>query len=115
MLIIVKESFPDCLALVTEGSLLLGTVDNIQKLHIRTIPLGEQPRRIAHLDSHHVFAVLTTRQVATVPEDGNESAMEEGYIRLVDDTMMEVNCYCNGCFVQLTLLLDCPLLQVGTF
>lgn len=86
-----QEAFPDCLALVTEGSLLLGTVDNIQKLHIRTIPLGEQPRRIAHLDSHHVFAVLTTRQVVTVSEDRNESeTSEEGYVRLIDDTMMEV-------------------------
>ncbi|GJD12440.1 DNA damage-binding protein 1 [Galdieria sulphuraria] len=88
-----SEAFPDCLALVTEGSLLLGTVDNIQKLHIRTIPLGEQPRRIAHLDTHHVFAVLTTKQVVTISEDGNEAlseTTEEGYVRLIDDTMMEI-------------------------
>lgn len=38
-------SFPDSLALVTEDSLTIGTVDDIQKLHIRSVPLGETPRR----------------------------------------------------------------------
>eukprot|EP00871_Galdieria_phlegrea_P002229 jgi/Galph1/3006/GphlegSOOS_G1662.1 len=88
-----SEAFPDCLALVTEGSLLLGTVDNIQKLHIRTIPLGEQPRRIAHLDSHHAFVVLTTRHVFSVTEESTESpseTTEEGYVRLIDDSTMEI-------------------------
>jgi DNA damage-binding protein 1 len=35
-----SESFPDSLALATENSLTIGTIDDIQKLHIRTFPLG---------------------------------------------------------------------------
>ena len=42
-----KNSF-DTLAIATDGSLLIGNIDDVQKLHIRTVSLGEQPRRIAH-------------------------------------------------------------------
>lgn len=42
-------SFPDSLALATESSLTIGTVDQVQKLHIRNVPLGEMPRRYASL------------------------------------------------------------------
>lgn len=44
-----SASFPDCLAIASEEELTIGTIDEIQKLHIRTVPLGEQPRRIAHV------------------------------------------------------------------
>jgi DNA damage-binding protein 1 len=29
----------------------IGTIDEIQKLHIRTVPLHEQPRRVAHQEA----------------------------------------------------------------
>ena len=32
------------LAVASEGALTIGTIDEIQKLHIRTVPLGESPR-----------------------------------------------------------------------
>ncbi len=35
-----------------------GTIDEIQKLHIRTVPLGENPRRIAHQEAARAFAVV---------------------------------------------------------
>jgi len=44
-----------------EQSLIIGTVDEIQKLHIRTVPLGETPRRIAHQEQTLTFGVLTMR------------------------------------------------------
>lgn len=34
-----------------------GTIDEIQKLHIRTVPLGEQPRRLAHQEASRTLAV----------------------------------------------------------
>jgi hypothetical protein len=46
-------------------------VDDIQKLHIRKIPLNESPRRIAYASSHRAFAVCLTNVVMT--EDGAES------------------------------------------
>ena len=34
------------LAVASEGALTIGTIDEIQKLHIRTVPLGETPRYV---------------------------------------------------------------------
>jgi len=42
-------AFPDALVLATENTLTFGTVDAIQKLHIRTIPLNAMGRRLAHM------------------------------------------------------------------
>ena len=42
-----SAAFPDSLAIAKEDSLTLGTIDAIQKLHIRTVHLGELPRRLA--------------------------------------------------------------------
>ncbi|XP_056686048.1 uncharacterized protein [Spinacia oleracea] len=40
--------FSHSLAIAKEGELTIGTIDDIQKLHIRFIPLGEHARRICH-------------------------------------------------------------------
>lgn len=81
-------SFPDSLAISSKTTLTIGTIDNIQKLHIRTIPLGEQPRRIAHQDESKTFAVATVRFEA--PADGQSEEVERGYVRLLDDSTYEV-------------------------
>lgn len=36
--------FPTSLALANNSTLTIGTIDEIQKLHIRTVPLYESPR-----------------------------------------------------------------------
>lgn len=76
------QAFPDCLAIATEQGLHLGAVDEIQKLHITSVPLGEQPRRIAHLDASRVFAVLT--ELTLLDERADE--VVENFIRMIDDT-----------------------------
>ena len=43
-----SESFPNCLAFSSESGLKIGTVDNIQKIHIQTYSIGAAPRRICH-------------------------------------------------------------------
>lgn len=55
------EAYPDSLALATKNSVILGTIDEIQKLHIRTVTLGESPRRIAYQEPSSSFAVVTVR------------------------------------------------------
>ena len=50
-----SEAFPECLAIASEEGLVIGTIDDIQKLHIRTVPLGEQPRRLCHVKSKRAF------------------------------------------------------------
>ena len=49
------------LALANDSTLMIGTIDEIQKLHIRTIPLGESPRRIAYQESSQTFGVICMR------------------------------------------------------
>jgi DNA damage-binding protein 1 len=48
------EAYPDSLALATDSTVTIGTIDEIQKLHIRSIPLGETPRRIAYQEQTQV-------------------------------------------------------------
>ena len=57
--------FPDSLALVTDAGLTIGGVDAIQKLHVRCVSLGEQPRRIAHQVTTQTFVVLTQKEART--------------------------------------------------
>lgn len=66
-----SELFPDCLALSTESSLRIGTVEDIQKVHVRTVPLEESPRRIVYSATHGIYAVLTEK--TTENEHGGES------------------------------------------
>lgn len=42
------------LALATDSSVTIGTIDEIQKLHIRTVPLQESPRKIAYQEQTQV-------------------------------------------------------------
>merc|ERR1712223_2176871 len=55
------EAYPDSLALATDTTVTIGTIDEIQKLNIRTIPLGETPRRITYQEQTQTFGVVTLR------------------------------------------------------
>jgi DNA damage-binding protein 1 len=81
-----SESFPDSLALALEGTgqLMIGSIDEIQKLHIRTIPLKQQPRRICYQESTNTFGVVTTRMT----DDEGESN-ESNHVLLVDGQTFE--------------------------
>ena len=73
-------AFPDSLALASEGELTIGSIDDIQKLHIKTIPLGAQPRRIAHQPETRSFAVVCAQFVGDDQCD---------FLRLMDETTFE--------------------------
>ena len=55
-----SELFPDCLALSSEIGLMIGMVDEIQRLHVQTHPMGESPRRIAHCRQSGAYAGETS-------------------------------------------------------
>lgn len=46
------------LALATDSSVTIGTIDEIQKLHIRTVPLQESPRKIAYQEQSQVGSLF---------------------------------------------------------
>ncbi|XP_036390837.1 DNA damage-binding protein 1 [Megalops cyprinoides] len=56
-----SEGYPDSLALANNCTLTIGTIDEIQKLHIRTVPLYESPRRICYQEMSQCFGVLSSR------------------------------------------------------
>ena len=37
-----SASFPESLAIASDDGMMIGTIDDIQKLHIHSVPLGEQ-------------------------------------------------------------------------
>lgn len=55
-----SASFPDSLAIAKESGLIIGSIDEIQKLHIRAVPLGQQARRLAHQEATHTLLVTTS-------------------------------------------------------
>lgn len=81
-----SEAFPECLALASESELTIGTVDDIQKLHIQTFHLNEWARRIAHNSQSHTLGVLTIN--FSVDDNGDE--VDQGFVRLIDDQTFEV-------------------------
>ena len=77
-------SFFYSLAIAKEGDLTIGTIDDIQKLHIRSIPLGEHARRICHQEQSRTFAICSLKY--------NQSSTDESethFIRLLDDQTFE--------------------------
>lgn len=81
-----SEAFPECLALASEEELTIGTVDDIQKLHIQTFHLHEWARRIAHNSQSHTLGVLTIN----FSMDDNGDEVEQGFVRLIDDQTFEI-------------------------
>ncbi|AQK88922.1 DNA damage-binding protein 1a [Zea mays] len=79
-------AFPDSLAIAKEGELSIGTIDDIQKLHIRTIPLNEQARRICHQEQSRTLAFCSFKYNQSVEES------ETHLIRLLDHQTFESLC-----------------------
>lgn len=95
-----SAAFPDSLAIAKEGELSIGTIDDIQKLHIRSIPLGEHARRICHQEQSRTFAVCSFKNCHTSTEE-----TETHFVRLLDDQTFEfkstyqLDTYENGCSI----------------
>lgn len=78
-----SAAFPDSLAIAKEGELSIGTIDDIQKLHIRSIPLGEHARRICHQEQSQTFSICSMKNQSNAEES------EMHFIRLLDDQTFE--------------------------
>ncbi|CAK7350159.1 unnamed protein product [Dovyalis caffra] len=78
-----SAAFPDSLAIAKEGELSIGTIDDIQKLHIRSIPLGEHARRVCHQEQSRTFAICSLKNQSNAEES------EMHFIRLLDDQTFE--------------------------
>ncbi|CAG8721486.1 14448_t:CDS:10, partial [Funneliformis caledonium] len=74
------------LVITHEEGLTIGSIDEIQKLHIRTIPLNEMPRRIFHQEYSNTIGILTTRPVPD-PETGIQEHLS--FFKVLDDQSFE--------------------------
>ena len=54
-----SEYYGSSLTLVTDMGVLLGRIEDIQKLHVRSLALGESAKRIAFMEQEKVFIILT--------------------------------------------------------
>eukprot|EP01134_Creolimax_fragrantissima_P006011 CFRG6011T1 len=81
-----SEAFPDSLALFSDTQMTIGVIDEIEKLHIRTIPLGEMPRRISHMESTATLAVASI--LTTLDADFRE--VDNTKLRLHDEQTFEL-------------------------
>ncbi|CAF3984446.1 unnamed protein product, partial [Adineta steineri] len=54
-----SEYYGASLTLVTDMGLILGRIDDIQKLHVRSLVLGEPARRIAFMEEEKAYIILT--------------------------------------------------------
>ncbi|CAF0840644.1 unnamed protein product [Didymodactylos carnosus] len=54
-----SELYGPTLTLVTENGVVIGKIDDMQKLHVRTINLGEPAKRIAYYEEEKAYVILT--------------------------------------------------------
>ncbi|KAI0335819.1 hypothetical protein GY45DRAFT_705258 [Cubamyces sp. BRFM 1775] len=75
-------AFPSCLAIATSSALLIGNIRGVDKMQIRTIPLGmDNPRKMAYHPTQQVFGVACTR--ANPGRIGEDDAIT-GSFKLLD-------------------------------
>ena len=56
------EAYENCLVLCNDSTLTIGSMDQIQKLHIRNVPLYETPLAMSFQKETQTYAVLTMRE-----------------------------------------------------
>ena len=100
-----SSSFPDSLAIAKEGCMTIGAIDEIQKLHIRTVPLGEQPRRLAHQESSRSFVVLTS------PSSGIAGAFPDTYGQ--QEQLLDSRIHCGKRSKHRALSISCFYLDIA--
>ncbi|KAG9298245.1 hypothetical protein G9A89_002733 [Geosiphon pyriformis] len=85
-----SASFPNALAISHEEGLTIGTIDDISKLHIRTVTLNEMPRRICYQESTSTFGVLTVRAFINEETHSFFRILDDHTFDMLDQHMMEV-------------------------
>lgn len=72
-------------AMISCGRLVIGTIDDIQKLHIKKSPQNEMPKRIAFQDETKTFGVVSLR--SDILPTGEE--VSTTHIRVYDDQLSD--------------------------
>lgn len=83
------SEFPDALAFATKDALRIGSVEEIQRLHVRKIPVpgGEMGRRIVHHPAHRAYILATARYDI---QDATGEETESCSVQLLDEVSFEL-------------------------
>ncbi|PNT71609.1 hypothetical protein BRADI_2g32134v3, partial [Brachypodium distachyon] len=90
--------FPESIVLAKESELSIGEINDIRQLHIHTIPLKEQARRICHQEQSRTLALCSFKPKYIHAESGKH------FVRLLDyqtfwvlstHTLDEFECGCS--------------------
>lgn len=74
-------SFPDAVALTTKDGLVIGQMEEIQKLHITKIPTSDTPRRITYQEASRTFGIVTER----ISSEPYTASTTTGGFEILDD------------------------------
>lgn len=83
-----NEVYSDSLVLISSNVLTIGQIDQIQKLHIRSVPLGETAMRVCYQEDTHTFGVITVRServnekgqlMPVIPDTASQQAQQITY------------------------------------
>lgn len=78
------QGYPNAVVVASEADLKLAIVDPQRTTHVRTLPIGDVVRRVAHSKERNVFALLT---ISLHIDKATGDEQFRCYIRVVDEVM----------------------------
>lgn len=106
--------FPSCQILATPSGLVIGQIRGVNKMQIRSIPMGcEGPRRIAYHPGLNVFGVSL---VKSAPARVGEAELQESTFRVMDGiTFNTISVFSAEPDEEVTAVLALPADVLGSF
>ncbi|ETO30080.1 hypothetical protein RFI_07039 [Reticulomyxa filosa] len=69
------EEYPNSLAMAVDQQLMIGSMNETQKIHIQKVPLNEQPRRVAYNAPQRLY-LLATNAITEYPVNVSENRLD---------------------------------------
>ncbi|GJE83978.1 DNA damage-binding protein 1 [Phanerochaete sordida] len=107
-------AYPSCEILATPSSLVIGQIRGVDKMQIRSIPLGcENPRRIAYHPGLNVFGVSL---VKSAPARVGEAELQDSTFRILDGiTFNTISSFLAEPDEEVSAVLALPTGALGAF
>ncbi|KAL7089468.1 hypothetical protein ACP275_13G188400 [Erythranthe tilingii] len=103
-----SAAFPESVAIATREKLIIGGIDDIQKLHSSILPLGESADFICHQERTKTIAVCNLKDKQSNAE-GSEDSGRLSISLLDDQTFKELSTFCLRQFERCCCIISCSL------
>ncbi|ORY21141.1 hypothetical protein LY90DRAFT_516301 [Neocallimastix californiae] len=84
--------YEDAICILTSKSILIGSINEIQRLHVRTVPLGEHPRRVCYQESSKTLGVICIQNLI-YKEAHSFKILDDKTYEILDEFKMDSNEY----------------------